>query len=217
MSRKLCVLLVAVLALALLAGCQSNQSQAPAQSDEPASSAPDNAGAEDSFRLGAWRGDGMYYFFDADGGSTVSMENGTGVAFTYEIDGETVTFHMGSADDSTPATILRSGDAEIELKWADGRTETLSYVSDEGAETFSFFTNEELSDLAVTYYRSTNGGDEDLTAVVTPNPDGTAFIDVSLDEGDHMSNLAQYDNVDRLTAVGTDAMTGESVRLSFYG
>lgn len=159
----------------------------------------------------------MYYFFDAYSGSTVSMENGTGVAFTYEMNGETVTFHMGSADDSTPATVLQSGDAVIELKWEDGRTETLHFVSGEGAETFSFYTDEELCDMAVTYYQSVNGGDDPITATSTANPDGTVFIQLASDEGDHLSNLAQYDNVDRLTAVGTDAMTGEAVQLDFYG
>lgn len=219
MNKKLCMLSAAILALALLAGCQSSQSQTPPQSAEPASSAPlpAYAGPEDSFRPGVWQGEGMYYFFDAYSGSTVSMENGTGVAFTYEMNGETVTFHMGSADDSTPATVLQSGDAVIELKWEDGRTETLHFVSGEGAETFSFYTDEELCDMAVTYYQSVNGGDDPITATSTANPDGTVFIQLASDEGDHLSNLAQYDNVDRLTAVGTDAMTGEAVQLDFYG
>lgn len=224
MNKKLRILSAAALALALLAGCQGeisfqgDESVQPPSSTPPAPS-PSFAGPAESFRPGTWQGEGLYYFFHEDGsaGSTASMENGTGVAFTYELDGETVTFHMGSADDSTPATLVQAGDAEIELNWADGRTETLSYVSGEDAETFSFYTNEELCDLAVDYYQSVNGGDDPLSASATINPDGTVFIQIAADEGDHLSNLAQYDNVDRLTAAGTDAMTGESVQLNFYG
>ncbi len=183
-----------------------------------AGAAPAYAGPEEGFRAGTWQGESLYYFFNVDGssGSTASMETGTGTGFTYEVDGDRVTFHIGSADDSTAAVLLQSGNSEIELKWEDGRTERLSYVSGQEADTFAFYSNDDLCDLAVSYYQGMNGGDGPVSATATVNPDGTVFIQVCEDQGDHLSSLAQYDNIDRLTASGTDALTDVPVYLAYF-
>ncbi len=230
MKKKLSILSAVLLALALQTGCKGEvtvqrDGAEPETfsfgSENSTKSTPSGGASASVFQEGAWQGANMYYFFNEDGssGSAVSMENGTGIAFTYEVSGDKATFHMGGADDSTVATMVKSGDSDIELKWDDGQTENLQHVSNMGADIFEFYTNEELCDLAASYYYAENGGDPDskpVTASATTNPDGMALIQISSDEGDHLSNLAQY-NVHRRTASGTDAMTDRTVNLNFYG
>ncbi len=230
MNKKLSILSAILLALALQTGCKG---EVTVQKDgaEPETfsfgtetstkSTPAGDASTSVFQEGAWQGENMYYFFTKDGssGSTSSMEDGTGTSFTYDINGNEVIFHMGSVDDSTVATMVQSGESEVELKWADGQTEKLEHVSNMGADIFEFYTNEELCDLAVSNYYAENGGDpasNPVTATATTQPDGEVFIQISSDEGDHLSNLAQY-NVNRRTASGTDAMTERTINLNFYG
>ena len=228
MNQKLllCVTLLAV----LLTGCQgnrhssaeSNLGQTPSGSEQaPAQSAPEPDDAETAFQAGTWLGtmeDGsqQYYFFSDDGvsGQTISLESGTGLGFAYAYaDGQAV-FHMGEADNRTPCAV-RAGDAgRLTLQWEGGGTETLDYVSSLGADEFTFYSNDELCELALAHYRRVSGSDSpDLTAGAAGNEDGTVTIQVYENLGDHNSTAAWY-TVDRLTGQGTDVNTGEAVNLT---
>lgn len=172
------------------------------------SSAPTPAEGEIGFDPGTWLSDaGQYYFFDTDGasGRTASLEDGTGVGFSYALEGTRATFHMGAADNSSVCTVTLDGDAAT-LEWEDGTTERLTYVSDQGSDSFQFSSNQELADMALTYYKDTNHAqeNENLTSAAQTNDDGSVTIQVYENLGDHNSTAAWY-TVDRLTGAGTDA------------
>ena len=210
----------------LLAGCNaaistpsSDPSGSPAASSQAPSAYP-SALPEDggtAFQAGTWLSDqGQYYFFDADGasGRTASLADGTGVAFSYTVDGDQAAFSMGGADTSQTCTV--SGEqpgGPLTLQWEDGTVEVLTYVSEQSSDQFQFYSDQELCDLALTYY-GTHGDGQDtdgLTAAAQTNEDGTVTIQVYQNLGDHNSTAAWY-TVDRTTAQGTDG-TGQAVDL----
>lgn len=183
--------------------------QGSAASSEPPASSP---AGETAFTPGTWLSDaGQYYFFDEDGasGRTASLEDGTGVGFTYTLDGTQAAFSMGAADNTSVCTVTVDSDTAA-LEWEGGAVEHLTYVSDQGSDDFRFYSNQELSDLAVAYYKAHSSGQEgsSLTAAAQTNDDGTVSIQVYENLGDHNSTAAWY-TVDRLTGAGTDGAGAE--------
>lgn len=204
--------------LALLAGCAGGESgtsapaEPPAASEDTAAEPPAASGGEVVFTPGTWLSDsGQYYFFDAEdtAGRTASLEDGTGVGFTYTLSGTDAVFSMGAADAASSCTVSRSGDT-VTLKWADGSTEQLTYVSDQGSDTFQFYSNQELADLALDYYQENNPAQDsqNLTSAAQTQEDGSVSIQVYENLGDHNSTAAWY-TVDRVTAAGTDGSGSE--------
>ena len=198
----------------LLAACGATNSGAStpghssASSSNPASqSSPSPTSPQVVFTPGTWLSDrGQYYFFD-DGettGRTASLDNGSGVGFTYAVSGAEATFSMGAADNTSSCSVIADGDT-ITLEWADGTTEYLTYVSEQGSDTFQFYSNQELADLALTYYKENNNAqdNQNLTSAAQTNEDGSVSIQVYENLGDHNSTAAWY-TVDRTTATGTD-------------
>ena len=191
--------------------------ESPSVSDGAAAESPSVSPNEEVvFTPGTWLSDhGEYYFFDEGDttGRTASLDSGTGVGFTYTLSGTEATFSMGGADTSSSCTVSRDGDV-ITLEWADGTTEQLTYVSDQGSDTFQFYSNQELADLALTYYKEHNGAqdNQNLTSAAQTNEDGSVSIQVYENLGDHNSTAAWY-TVDRMTAAGTDD-SGNAVDLA---
>lgn len=135
--------LALVLALALLAGCQSAAPSQPAETPQapaaPAETSPDVSPAPEEadagsiqFKPGTYLCGDIYFTFYTDGasGSTTGKDSGIGVGFAYEVEGGQVTFHMGSIDDSTVATVTAVDENTFDVKWAGGRQETMTYVPD---------------------------------------------------------------------------------------
>lgn len=207
----------------LMAACGSAGSDASAPAQPP--SASDNASAETpsaspdenaAFTPGTWLSDGgQYYFFDEGDatGRTASLEDGTGVGFTYSMAGTEAAFSMGAADNTSTCTVSRDGDT-VTLEWADGTTEHLTYVSGQGSGTFRFYSNQELADLALNFYKETNDAQDsqNLAAAAQTNDDGSVSIQVYENLGDHNSTAAWY-TVDRVSAAGTDG-SGHEVDLA---
>ena len=77
------------------------------------------------------------------------------------------------------------------------------------------YTEQELCNLALDYYRTNSGASagetQDLAAAAQANEDGTVTIQVYENLGDHNSTAAWY-TVDPVTAQGTDG-NGQSVDL----
>ena len=120
---------------------------------------------------------------------------------------------MGAADNTNSCTVSRNGDT-VTLDWADGATEHLTYVSEQGSDTFQFYSNQELAGLALSFYRENNGAQDNqtLTSAAQTNEDGSVSIQVYENLGDHNSTAAWY-TVDRMTAAGTDN-SGNEVNLA---
>ena len=212
------------LSLAMLLSACSNTASDPSAPDhppagsvstsvEPPSASPDEDAA---FTPGTWLSDGgQYYFFDEGDttGRTASLEDGTGIGFTYSIAGAEAAFSIGSADNASSCTVSRDGDT-VTLLWADGTTEKLTYVSEQGSDTFQFYSNQELADLALNFYKENNNAqdNQNLTSAAQTNDDGSVSIQVYENLGDHNSTAAWY-TVDRMTATGTDS-SGNDVDLA---
>ena len=203
----------------LLAACGSTGSdpsaptQPPAASDSTSLETPSASSNETAaFTPGTWLSDGgQYYFFDEGDatGRTASLENGTGVGFTYSVAGGEAAFSMGAADNTSSCTVSRDGDT-VTLEWADGAIEKLTYVSEQGSDTFQFYSNQELADLALNFYKENNNAqdNQNLTAAAQTNDDGSVSIQVYENLGDHNSTATWY-VVDRMTAVGIEGPGNE--------
>mgnify|MGYP001094456887 CR=1 FL=1 len=212
---------LAVSFMMLLAACSSTGADSSASAQPPAASGSTSAEMPSAspnetaaFTPGTWLSDGgQYYFFDAGGttGRTASLEDGT----TVMADGvlPRKTFSMGAADNTNSCTVSRNGDT-VTLEWADGATEHLTYVSEQGSDTFQFYSNQELAGLALSFYRENNGAQDNqtLTSAAQTNEDGSVSIQVYENLGDHNSTAAWY-TVDRMTAAGTDN-SGNEVNLA---
>ncbi len=174
------------------------------------------------FQAGTWlateTGAVTYYFFDADGtsGRTASQENGMGIGFTYSVEGSQAVFYMGSADTPAKGVLERTDAGQVTIRWEDGREELLIFLSAEGSDSFRFYSNDALCDLAVNFYSHTAGENETISAAAVTNEDGSVTIQVYENLGDHNSTCAWY-NVDRYTAKGTDLNTGEAVDFNVSG
>ena len=226
MMKKRCFTGISCLAISLtmlLAACGNTGSdpsaptQPPAASDNTTTETPSALPDENAaFTPGAWLSDGgQYYFFDEGDttGRTASLEDGTGVGFTYSMVGTEATFSMGGADNASSCTVNRDGDT-VTLVWVDGTTEKLTYVSEQGSDTFQFYSNQELADLALNFYKENNNAqdNQNLVSAAQTNDDGSVSIQVYENLGDHNSTAAWY-TVDRMTATGTDS-SGNDVDLA---
>ena len=155
-----------------------------------------------AFRAGTWISQGedaaFYYFFDADGvsGRTASLETGIGLGFCYEIDGENIVFRIGAEDAEIKGSLSITDADHAEIIWADGRKDSMTFVSEEGSDTFHFYTNEELCAMAIAYYTDATGEVAPLAAADL----GTDTVTIQLynNLGDHNSTYAWY-QVNRLT------------------
>lgn len=202
--------------LVLLTGCRGTPDapapELPQEPAKPSDSAP-------VFQAGTWfvsgKDSAAYYFFDADGasGRTASLENGTGVGFTYSVQDNQVTFRMGAEDAVVKGTLTKSDDTHASIVWEreTENEETMRFISDRGSEDFRFYTNEDLCRMAAAYYIKTTGEDAPQAAADT-DPE-TVSIQLYRNAGDHNSTCAWY-QVNRQTAKGTDVNTGAEIDLS---
>lgn len=165
------------------------------------------------FKPGVWRGEDSYFFFHEDGsGQLLTFEYGIGVGFQMEpFTGDSVTFHMGAADNNTVFGVSDVTGESVTLTTDDGTNDTLVYVCEGDSETFSFYSNEEAQTLALSFYQAQTGYTPQYAAVQN-NADGTLTIQLYDEVDGHNSTSAWY-TVDRVTLVGTDDMTGDTVDL----
>ena len=231
LMKRILTLMMILAALVCLCACGSKDDGGSASSQNPPAASSqgsssetgsaDNSAQTDSlFTPGTWLSDGVadgqLYFFDPDGasGRTAGLESGMGAAFTYTCaDGE-AEFRMGSEDTVLRCQVLSLGDGCLTLQWDDGSEEKLTYLSEEGSDTFRFYSNDELCRLAVAHCAAENGiSADELEAGAQTNDDGTVSIQVYQNLGDHNSTAAWY-TVDRFTAQGSNDTTGESVSLA---
>jgi hypothetical protein len=224
MKKQIAFTLTAALLVVLLTGCgasapASSASDVPAASfSEAAASQPEQSAA---FKAGTWlaygAGEYTYYFFDADGssGSTARQADDMGLGFTYTVNGTDVVFCMGSADNPAPGTLTVMDEEHLTLQWSEGIQEELTYLSADTADSFRFYSDNDLCDLALAYCKAHAEPTDDLSGLVAAtavNEDGSVGIQDYENLGSHNSTYTWF-TVDRQTAVGTDDTTGEAVDL----
>lgn len=232
MKRRLAWMLCGVIALSvLLVGCgeqpvqpssaPSSAAGEPEASDGPQTAAPTpggEAGAE-YLKAGIWLASGgveQYYFFDEGSGSgrRSAVEDGEGIAFAYSYRDGKAQFTMGGAGEALTCAVERQGEDVMVFRWGDGTEETLRYISEEGSDTFRFYSNQDLESMALSYYGKTTGEPTDeLMAEAVTGEDGKVHIQVYRNLGDHNSTAAWY-TVERTTGAGTDDNMGTQVNLA---
>ena len=189
----------------------------PEKADETTTDAAPVAN-EAEFRPGVWwaidAGIDGYYEICADGtGAFVDQANGLGVGLTYEVFGDKVTFHKAAADVTDTAVVTAVSDTEIDLTWDDGHTEHWNYMSEGTLGGFTFYTNEQLGQMAQAYYKAETGYAPGSIGV-NADPENPRNVNIQLYDslGDHNSTAAWY-SVDRFTAKGND-LNGNAVDLT---
>ncbi|MBR1530072.1 MAG: hypothetical protein IJ642_12355 [Oscillospiraceae bacterium] len=187
-------------------------------------SAPETAPGESTaavtqmFEPGIWwstssDGDRYFCFYTgSDSGSFRDQENGINMDFNYEAENEnTIIFHIGSMDSSTQVQATFPDSNTAVLTWENGTSETLAYQGLGNFDTFRFYSNLELCEMALDYYEARNDY-RPADAVAEVQPDRTIMIQLYDNLGDHNSTSAWY-TVDRFTAKGTDII-GNAIDLT---
>lgn len=169
------------------------------------------------FRPGVWRGEDAYFFFNEDGsGQSLGFEMGTGLAFqldSYAGDG-TVTFHFGSPDNNSRFTLSDQSEDRVTLTTEDGTTDTLVYVCEGDADSFRFYSDEEIQLIALNYYQAQYDYTPQYSGI-TDNGDGTVTVQLFDQVDDHNATAAWY-TIDRVTLAGTDDLQELPVDMSAY-
>ncbi|MDE5754682.1 MAG: hypothetical protein K2H89_09115 [Oscillospiraceae bacterium] len=169
------------------------------------------------FASGIWwatSADGDRYFcFDdvSNKGSFCDQENGIGQEFTYEFSGNSAVFYIGSASSSTQATVIFTDSKTAVVTWENGASETLTYQGLGNFNTFRYYSNVQLCEMALDYYEAHENYRPGLVGAAV-QPDGKIAIQLYDNLGDHNTTSAWY-TVDRFTAQGTDAH-GNSINLA---
>ena len=225
MNRLLGIVMAVVMLLGLLSGCQKGmdapetmETTAATVATEVTTEAATKPQVNDTvFKAGTWMAQcgptSRYYFFDEGGasGRFVNMEDGNGADFTYiQTDDRGVLSLKGNGTGAVCRVVVQDQD-HITLEWENQPVETMTYVSELGANQFHFYTNEELAQLALADYLAKNYPvDVSLQAGAMDNGDGTSTIQIYQNLGDHNSTAAYY-VVDRCTGEGQNISNGTDV------
>ena len=175
------------------------------------------------FLYGTWLSyDGeryRYYVFNDDGvsGAFVFQETGTGLNFEYEINDNSIVFHMGDVEDNSQAVIEINDDEHFTLKWDEYAKENFTYLSDEMESSFQYYSDNELCYMAILYANKHAKENEDLSnlnAALIVNEDQSVTIQLYEELDGHNSTYAWY-TVDRKSAVGKNDTTGDEIDLKY--
>ena len=180
-----------------------SSSSAESTTEKESETAPSQDFSAVSFKTGTWYGDSIYHFKGDSSGATLDFELGIGVAFEYEQagDGEYV-FHMGAADDNTPASVVFSDDGtEAVITWGDGTSETLTYVSEEFLEpesdsekTIYFTPGTWDGNCRYFFYAETDDGSHSGATRDFERGAGVAFEYEQTGDGEYIFHMAAADN-----------------------
>lgn len=119
---------------------------------------------------------------------------------------------MGAEDVVVKGKLTKTDDTHASIVWEDRSDdeETMRFISDKSSDDFQFYTNRRsLPDGSGLLYKG--HGEEAPQAAADTDPE-TVSIQLYINTGDHNSNCAWY-QVNRQTAKGIDANTGESIDL----
>ncbi len=168
-------------------------------------------------RSGVWLAEGEdenRYFFFADEencGSYVSQSEGIGMGFDYEIQENGLLLHIGDTEDNSPVLLDWEDEDHVTFTWESGYSENLTYLGEQTAAEFQFYSDIQLCEMALDYYELQTGYRPGMVSS-TVNEDGTVTIQLYDNLGDHNATSDWY-TVDRYTAIGTNLLD-EEIRLT---
>ncbi len=218
--KTILIKLTALAALAALlfcmAGCSGENTEATSSEIKTNKNADgtyfDNG---ETFCRGVWASDdgekrvGYYIFYDGENGKFSDAQLGMEVPFKVRVNKETVDFALGAADFTDPTTVENVGEGKRTLTWTnENRVENLVLLTEQEPDSFSYFTRNDLSEMALDYYE-TQKGERPVSADVVVGADGMALITLS---GKNGRELAVYE-VDSLSGKGTVKGTDKEVQL----
>ncbi len=167
-----------------------------------------------ALKSGTWLAlDGIgyrYFQFSADSttGAIVSPSDNENKLFSYTLNDSNAVFQAEGESNKT-ASITHNGENTMTLNWEDGSTETLSYISKNIGDKFSFYTDVELCRLAMDYYEAHGDevdpekGESVEAAEAATNPeDGSVLVSLYGAHGGYEEPLITY-TVNRITGKGT--------------
>ncbi len=223
MLKRLTVLLkaAAVTAAAVMmismAGCSEDKEKVSA-SDMNRTETGEYYDNGETFCRGVWTADngenrvGYYIFYDGDSGRFEDAQYGMGVPFEVKTEGNRANFNLGAVDFSDPAKVENTDKGRRTLVWeSDGRTEYLTLLGGYEPDSFSYCSQNDLSDMAMDYYENQNGKRPEA-AEISIGSDGMALIQLFGKVGKNGSLLSEYE-IDSITGKGTVKDTGEEIAL----
>lgn len=176
-----------------------------------------NEKADDVFRHGTWfcvKGDAAlaYLSFDTDGktGELYNLVDGEPKEYTYSVIDNTVSI-SGDFEELFSDNMEQLDEDTIVLNPQSDEQVVLTYVSDKNSEEFTFYTVEQLLEMAREYQKK-NEGYESVGATYTDNADMTVTIQLTTDNGEQVITDASY-TVDRITAEGRNDLSGTEIDL----
>lgn len=166
----------------------------------------------EGFWLAKGSQDNQYLYFNSDcsTGHFANESDGSKLAFTYLLEGDTLTI---SADASEPAIgkITWTDEHDAVIVWENGYTEEFSHLNMMTPDTYNFFSDEQLCGMALRYYAAMHDYTPSKAAAETQE-DGSVLIQLYDDLEDHNSTSDWY-TVNRFTAEGTN-LQGEEINLT---
>lgn len=170
----------------------------------------------DTFCRGVWAVDdgeqrvGYYIFYNSDSGRFDDAHLGMSVPFEVKINGNAADFALGASDFTDPTSVEISAEGKRSLTWTnENRVEYLTLLGQQEPDSFSFFTQNDLTEIAMDYYEQ-NAGKRPGEAQVTIGVDGMAVITLLNRVGGNGIVIAEY-NVDSITGKGTVSGKDEEI------
>jgi len=190
----------------------SSQTVTVTNQDSPIS-AEEEATAR-NFMTGIWLArttDGMeryFVFTDGTSGHYLEQETGMGMGFTYEMQNdETAIFHFGDTESVDQALISWVSLSNAYVKWESGEIETFKVINGNPSAELKFYSNQELSEMALNYYEAKNGF-RPTGALVMVDASENIFIQLYDESDGYRSSLDTY-SIDRYTGIGKDLLYQE--------
>ena len=172
----------------------------------------------ETFCRGVWASDdgekrvGYYIFYDGGNGKFCDAQLGMALLFTVKGKKNAADFCLGAADFTDPTTVEKVGDGKRTLTWTnENRVENLTLLSEQEPDTFSFFSQNDLSEMAMDYYEQKIGSRPE-SAETTIGVDGMATIQLMNRVGRNGRVVAEY-VVSSITGNGTVSGKDEEVVL----
>ena len=162
----------------------------------------------ETFCRGVWAVDngekrvGYYIFFDVENGKFCDAQLGMNVPFAVKVKKNAADFSLGASDFTDPTTVEKSGEGKRILTWTnENRVEYLTLLGDQEPDQFSYYSQNDLSEMAMDYYEIEKGVRPE-TAGISIDVDGVASIQLWNNVGGNGDVIAEYE-VDSITGKGT--------------